>query len=103
MTVKMADSVLATRAIRIVDETLLNEFELEASLIVPEARMREDLGLDSLDTVDLIVAIEKAFHVRVPEELAHEMRTVGDVHNYVRTVVNSTETPSANAHPTPSP
>jgi acyl carrier protein len=91
MTVKMADSLLATRAIRIVDETLLNEFELQPSLIVPEARMREDLGLDSLDTVDLIVAIEKAFHVRVPEERAREMRTVGDVYDYVRAVVDSSE------------
>lgn len=104
MPVKMADSDLATRAIRIVNETLLNEFELEPSLIVPEARMREDLGLDSLDAVDLIVAIEKAFHVCVPEVLAREMRTVGDLHNYVRTVVNSTEAPpSPKGPPAPSP
>jgi acyl carrier protein len=46
--------------------------------------MREDLGLDSLDTVDLIVAIEKALHSRVPEELARAMRTVEDVHASVR-------------------
>jgi acyl carrier protein len=82
----MADSVLATRAIQIVNETLLNEFELEQSAIVPEARMREDLGLDSLDAVDLIVALEKALQFRIPDELAREMRTVGDVQNYVRSV-----------------
>jgi acyl carrier protein len=82
----MADSTGAARAIELVNETLANEFELEPSAVVPEARMREDLGLDSLDAVDLIVAIEKALHIRVPEELAREMQTVGDVHRYVRTV-----------------
>ncbi|MGO9767513.1 MAG: acyl carrier protein [Myxococcaceae bacterium] len=82
----MADSVLAAKAIQIVNETLLSEFELEQSAIVPEARMREDLGLDSLDAVDLIVALEKALHVRIPDELAREMRTVGDVQSYVRRI-----------------
>jgi acyl carrier protein len=88
----MADSLLVDRALRVVNQTLLNEFELPESAIVPEARMREDLGLDSLDAVDLIVALEKALKVRIPEELAREMRTVGDVHNYVRTAL---ETPSS--------
>jgi acyl carrier protein len=78
----------------------LNEFELEPSAIVPRARMREDLGLDSLDAVDLSVAIEKALHVRVPEEFAREMRTVGDVHDYVRTVADSGEVTPALESPT---
>jgi acyl carrier protein len=89
MTSEMADSVLVTRAIRMVNETLVNEFELAPSAIVPEARLREDLGLDSLDAVDLIVALEKALHLRIPEEVAHGMRSIGDVYNYVRTVVGS--------------
>jgi len=48
--------------------------------------MREDLGLDSLDAVDLIVALEKALRVQIPETVAREMRTVGDVHEYIRRV-----------------
>lgn len=80
----MGDADLAARAVQIVNETLLSEFELERSAIVPEARMREDLGLDSLDAVDLVVALEKALQVRIPEDVARGMRTVGDVHNYIR-------------------
>jgi acyl carrier protein len=82
----MADSPQVVRAINLVNETLLSEFELEPSSIVPEARLREDLGLDSLDAVDLVVALEKVLQLRIPEEVAREMRTVSDVHAYVRTV-----------------
>jgi acyl carrier protein len=43
-------------------------------------------GLDSLDAVDLVVALEKALRVQIPETVAREMRTVGDVHEYIRGV-----------------
>jgi acyl carrier protein len=79
----MVDPMTAERAIQIVNETLVSEFELEASAVVPQARMREDLSLDSLDAVDLIVALEKALQVQIPEAIAREMRTVGDVHEYI--------------------
>jgi acyl carrier protein len=62
----MGDADLAARAVQIVNETLLSEFELQRSASVPEARMRKDLGLDSLDAVDLVVALEKALQVRIP-------------------------------------
>ncbi|HZI11639.1 MAG TPA: phosphopantetheine-binding protein [Myxococcus sp.] len=78
-----ANQDTAQKAIDIVNQTLISEFELEPSAVVPEARMREDLRLDSLDAVDLIVALEKALKVQIPETEAREMRTVGDVHQYV--------------------
>ncbi|MCI0569811.1 MAG: acyl carrier protein [Myxococcaceae bacterium] len=79
----MSTSLLAEQAIQTVNETLINEFEVEPSKVVPEAHMREDLGLDSLDAVDLVVALEKALKVQIPEAVAREMRTVGDVHAYI--------------------
>jgi len=79
----MADSITAVQAIQIVDEILIREFELDRAAVVPRARMREDLGLDSLDAVDLIVALEKALSVQIPETTAREMRTVGEVHDYI--------------------
>ena len=78
-----ANQDTAQKAIDIVNQTLISEFELEPSAVVPEARMREDLRLDSLDAVDLIVALEKALKVQIPETEAREMRTMGDVHQYV--------------------
>lgn len=80
----MPEPIPADRAIQILQETLVSEFELDPASIKPEARMREDLGLDSLDAVDLIVALEKQLHVQIPEDLARQMKTVGDVHAYLR-------------------
>lgn len=67
-----------------VDEILVEEFELDEESVVPEASLREDLDLDSLDAVDLIVALEKAFGFRIDEKVVVEMRTVGDIHAYIR-------------------
>ena len=70
--------------IKKVDEILIDEFELEADIVVPEAELREDLDLDSLDGVDLVVALEKAFSVRVADKAIMEMKTVSDIHDYIR-------------------
>lgn len=66
-----------------VDEILIQEFELEPETVVAEARLREDLDLDSLDGVDLVVALEKVFGVRIADEAMLEMKTIGDIHKYV--------------------
>ncbi len=71
--------------IRKVNEILIDEFELEPESITPEALLREDLDLDSLDGVDLVVALEKAFGFRVDGKVVAEMKTtVGDIHDYIR-------------------
>ncbi len=67
-----------------VDHILVEEFELEADLVVPDAQLREDLDLDSLDGVDLVVALEKTFGVRVADKAVMEMKTVSDIHAYIR-------------------
>jgi len=74
-----------------IDAILVEEFELEASAVVPEARLREDLDLDSLDGVDLVVALEKAFNFRIDGKVVAEMKTVGDIHAYVRHHFGSAE------------
>jgi acyl carrier protein len=74
------------QALRTVDDILATEFEVERGRITPNARLREDLGLDSLDAVDLVVALEKACGRRVPEETVKTLNTVGDVYAYVRGV-----------------
>ncbi len=76
----------ADAAIKLVNDTLASEFELDPARIEPGAKLREDLGLDSLDAVDMIVAMEKALGIQVPEEVARRMRTVGDIHAYIREV-----------------
>ncbi len=58
-------------------------FEIDPSLLKPEALFVEDLEMDSLDAVDLIVAIEKEFGVRVSEEDARAIKTLDDIYSAV--------------------
>lgn len=70
--------------IKLCNETLANEFELELSQLIPQARFKEDLGLDSLDAVDMVVALEEAFNHKLRDnEALSRIRTVNDLHNFV--------------------
>lgn len=66
-----------------VHKVLIEEFEIAEDDLKPDAHLFQDLGLDSLDAVDLIVALEAAFGGRVPEEEAKKVRSVGDVYALV--------------------
>jgi acyl carrier protein len=66
-----------------VNTAIAAEFELDVGTITAEMRLVEDLGLDSLDSVDLIACLERAFAVKCPESQAREMRTVGDIYQFI--------------------
>ena len=67
----------------IVRDVLVTEFEVEAAKVRPEAHLFSDLELDSLDGIDLIVALERRFGVKVDEEAAKGFRLVGDVCGFI--------------------
>lgn len=67
-----------------IDRILIAEFELDESRVVPSASLQGDLEMDSLDGLDLVVALEKEFGFRVDDKVMLEMKTVGDIHDYVR-------------------
>ena len=70
--------------IGLINDTLANEFELNIDDMVPGAVLKDDLGLDSLDKVDMVIVLEKAFNFKIREEEAiREIRTLGDIHNFV--------------------
>jgi acyl carrier protein len=59
-------------------------FEIEPERLLPEANIFEDLELDSLDVVDLVVAMQEKFKVRIrDDERVREIRTLGDVYGFV--------------------
>ncbi len=66
-----------------VNSILEEEFEIDSELLKPEARLLEDLDLDSLDGVDLVVVLEKAFGCRIEEQDARAMRTVKQIYDYL--------------------
>ena len=51
--------------------------------VTPNASILDDLGADSLDVVELMMAIEEAFDIEVPDEDVERMRTIGDMERYV--------------------
>jgi len=70
--------------IELIDSSLAEEFELERDDMTPEAHLYEDLGLDSLDTVDMVIVLEGAFNFKIREEEAiRAIRTLGDIHRFV--------------------
>lgn len=71
-------------AIELINTSLAEEFELDPKRMVPEAHLRDDLELDSLDRVDMVVVLQKAFKIKIREEAAiRQIRTLGDIHAYV--------------------
>lgn len=68
---------------QVVNEIMIEEFELEPEQLSREAQLGSGLELDSLDGVDLVVAIEKRLHCRIEEEQARAMRTLGDVYDCI--------------------
>lgn len=71
-----------------VKDFLVSEFEIDEALIKPEARLREDIGIDSLDFVDIIVIVDREFGFRiVPKELENVV-TLEDFCHYIDTKVN---------------
>ena len=66
-----------------INEIMVEGFEIDPDLLEPEARLADDLGLDSLDGVDLVVAVEKRFNCRIEETQARAMRTLKDIYDYI--------------------
>ncbi|MGB1657244.1 MAG: acyl carrier protein [Longimicrobiales bacterium] len=66
-----------------VREIIINELGVEAEKVTDEASFVEDLGADSLDTVELVMAFEEEFGIDIPDEDAEQMRTVGDAIKYL--------------------
>jgi len=72
---------------RLVREHLVAELEVEPGRITPETRFREDLDADSLDLYELVMELEDRYGIRVSEEEAAEIETVGDAVEFVCTRV----------------
>jgi acyl carrier protein len=69
----------------LVKSFLIEDMEIDADLIEDDAQLKEDLGLDSLDFVDIVVIVEKTFGFKIkPEEMANVL-TVKDFYDYIDT------------------
>jgi acyl carrier protein len=66
-----------------VKEIIVDKLGVDEADVVPEASFTNDLGADSLDTVELIMEFEKEFGVTIPDDEAEKIETVGDAIAYI--------------------
>jgi len=76
----MADKTIEDK----VKDIIVEQLGVNAEQVTPAARFIEDLGADSLDTVELVMAFEEEFGAEIPDEKAEKLLTVGDVINYIK-------------------
>ena len=66
-----------------VKEIIVEQLGVNPDQVPPEAKFIEDLGADSLDTVELVMALEEEFGNEIPDEQAEKLQSVGDVIKYI--------------------
>lgn len=64
-------------------EMLASQLNLEKAKLVPNARLIEDLGADSLDMVEMLMLVEEEFGISIPDEDAMNLKTVEDIVKYI--------------------
>ncbi len=67
-----------------IKEIIVEQLNVDESEVTPDASFIDDLGADSLDIVELVMAIEEAFDIEIPDEDAEKIRTVKDAIEYVK-------------------
>lgn len=66
-----------------VNEMLAEEFEVEQSTLLPDAKLKETLNLDSLSFVDLIALIQQTYDINIPVEDLPKVKTFNDLYDYI--------------------
>ncbi|WP_193214459.1 acyl carrier protein [Luteolibacter marinus] len=67
-----------------VKDIIVDQLGVNADQVTLEAKFIEDLGADSLDTVELVMAFEEEFEIEVPDEEAEKLQSVGDVVTFIK-------------------
>ena len=67
-----------------VKNIIVEQLGVKPEQVVPAASLIDDLGADSLDTVELVMALEEEFETEIPDEEAEKIRTVGQINDYIK-------------------
>ena len=72
-----------------VNQFLIEDIEIEEELIEPNASLTKDLGIDSLDVVDIVVIIEQVFSVKIKGEELKDVKTLGEFYDFIVDKINN--------------
>ncbi|HXV35706.1 MAG TPA: acyl carrier protein [Myxococcota bacterium] len=71
-----------------IQSIVADQLGVERAEVTKDASILDDLGADSLDVVELVMSLEEAFNIEVPDDAVEEMRTIGDVQRFVESRVS---------------
>jgi acyl carrier protein len=74
-----------------VKQIIMDQLGVSADQVTPQASFIDDLGADSLDTVELVMALEEEFDIEIPDEDAEKMKSVQDALDYLKKHVGETK------------
>ncbi len=70
-----------------ITQIIVDQLSIDVEKVTPTASFTEDLGADSLDVVELVMAFEQAFHIEISDEDAGKIKTVGDVISHIQKLI----------------
>lgn len=82
-------SKTATDIFERVKKVIVEQLSVDEAEVTPEANFTQDLGADSLDTVELVMAFEEEFNTEIPDEEAEKIQTVQDAVSYIDKTLNA--------------
>jgi acyl carrier protein len=71
-----------------IQSIVAEQLGVESAEVTKDASILDDLGADSLDVVELVMTLEEAFDIEVPDDAVEEMRTIGDIQRFVESHVS---------------
>ena len=85
----MSDAALKDKElVAKIKQIILGQLSIDADKVVPEASFTEDLGADSLDVVELVMAFEQEFGIEISDDNAGKIKTVKDVIDHIEELIN---------------
>jgi acyl carrier protein len=73
------NDILSDKDLKVVQAIIIEQLEVQESQVTPEARLKEDLGADSLDIVEIVMLVEERFNITVADDVAEAVSTAGDL------------------------
>ena len=77
------NNILAEKETRLIEDILIKQLSVRRDQLTDDARIMEDLGADSLDVAEIVLALEEQLNLTIPDDCVEKVKTVRDIHETV--------------------